>query len=97
MKDSINNTVDRVVFRMIRGEVCAFLPDSDVNYGNILCYAHIGQHSEASLEYYRLGRLATPQEYTDLKTELESIGYKIRVMKRIDTDSINWVRCCGRN
>ena len=75
--------MDRVAFRMIRGEVNAFMPDAEVNPGMIGCYAHVGQHSDASLDYYREGRLATPEEYTDLKTELESIGYQVKVIKRI--------------
>jgi hypothetical protein len=75
--------MDKVVFRVIRGEVNAFIPDIKANAGNILCYAHVGQHSEASLGYYRLGRLATPEEYAALKAELESIGYKVKVIKRI--------------
>ena len=83
---------DRVAFRVIRGEVEAFLPDVDVNRGMIMCYAHIGQHSEASLDYYREGRPATPKEYASLKRELTGIGYKLQVVKRIRTDSRNWVR-----
>lgn len=83
---------DRVLFRVIRGEVNAFLPDADVNWGRIMCYAHIGQHSEASLDYYREGRLAKPREYADLKRELERIGYKLQVIQRLRTDTINWVR-----
>ncbi len=74
---------DRVLFRVIRGEVEAFLPDVPANPGNIMCYAHIGQHSEASRGYYGMGRPATPREYAPLKRELESIGYKLQVVKRL--------------
>lgn len=35
------------------GEAVLFFPSYAANFGNIVCYAHIGQHSEASLEYYR--------------------------------------------
>ena len=59
------------------------MPDSEANPGHILCYAHIGQHSEASMGYYRSGRLARPEEYRDLKVELERIGYDVQVAKRI--------------
>jgi hypothetical protein len=74
---------DRVIFRVIRGEVNAFMPDAEANPGNILCYAHMGQHSEASYDYYREGRPAKPEEYRDLKSELERIGYKVIVAHRI--------------
>ena len=85
MKQRAKKTVvkDRVLFRVIRGEVEAFLPDVPANRGNIVCYAHIGQHSEASLDYYRLGRPAKPREYAELKRELERIGYKLQVVKRL--------------
>lgn len=33
--------------------VMLFLPDMPANSGNIVCYAHVGQHSEASMTYYR--------------------------------------------
>lgn len=39
-----------ILFRKDRktNEVVAFIPESTVNYGHILSYMHIGQHSEAS-------------------------------------------------
>lgn len=74
---------DKVLFRVIQGEVNAFLPEHDTNYGMIMCYASLGGHGEASLEYYRSGRLATPKEYADLKAEMQSMGYKLRPMKRL--------------
>lgn len=43
------------------------------------CYCHIGQHSECSPEYVKECKLATPEQYADLKKELESIGYKLKV------------------
>lgn len=78
----------RVIFKIIQSELIAFILDDkghivDANPGHIVCYAHIGQHSEASYDYYRKGRHATPQEYADLKAELEAIGYEITVGKRI--------------
>ena len=29
-----------------------FIEGDDANFGMITCYAHLGQHSEASLDYY---------------------------------------------
>lgn len=34
------------------GSPVLFLPEYSANPGNIVCYAHTGQHSEASLSYY---------------------------------------------
>lgn len=34
------------------GNPVLFFPEVEANRGNILCYAHMGQHSEASIEYY---------------------------------------------
>ena len=77
-------TKDKVIFRVIRGEINAFIPGKNpMLNGNITCYAHIGQHSDAGIDYYRLGRLATEEEYTPLKQELESIGYNIKVYKKL--------------
>lgn len=36
-----------------QGNAVLFFPEYAANLGNIVCYAHIGQHSEAALEYYR--------------------------------------------
>jgi hypothetical protein len=44
--------------------------------GTIGSYMHIGQHSAASERCYLLElKPAEPDEYADLKAELEAIGY----------------------
>ena len=80
----------KVIFRKSRNpyteewEVEAFFPDGHVNPGNIMCYAHVGQHSEASIEYYAETKPCSPKEYADLKRELWRIGYRgLRVMKKV--------------
>lgn len=55
------------------GNVVAFLPELPANVGNIVCYAHIGQHGEASIEYYHSTREALPSEYASLHDELKGI------------------------
>lgn len=78
-----------VIFRVvtIQGitEVTAFLPH-DVNSlaGDVTCYAHIGQHSSANYNYcVSKSRLATPEEYEDLKKEMETLfGYNFNVIKK---------------
>lgn len=52
--------------------------------GNLLCYAHLGQHSAAAPDYVKELRPATPAEYADLKSELESIGYNLEVMNLLE-------------
>ena len=44
-------------------------------------YSHIGQHSSCAIEYVNQSRPATETEYADLKKELESIGYILKVCK----------------
>lgn len=41
------------------GNAVLFLPDQDANTGRMVCYAHIGQHSEAQIEYYHGTKPAT--------------------------------------
>jgi len=82
-----------VIFRIPRSKrlaendgVTAYFPTIPSDYQGfyITCYAHVGQHCGASLEHLNNPRTrpATPAEYADLKSELESLGYKLRVYKR---------------
>lgn len=48
-----------------------------------LSYAHIGQHGGCSIVYARKCKKATPEQYADLKNELESIGYNLNIIKSI--------------
>jgi hypothetical protein len=83
----------RVVFKMTPvqkefdesvPECIAFLLDCPANKGYVLSYMHIGQHSEASIDFVRDCRLAKPEEYAELKTELESLGYDLIIKKRLN-------------
>ena len=66
-----------VIFKKDRrnNEIIAFFPDTmydgSCNPGNLMSYAHIGQHSEASVDYYNMCRPATEEEYASLLHELE--------------------------
>ena len=68
-----------VIFKKDRkmGEVLAFFPDTindgSCNPGNIMCYAHNGQHGEASIDYFHECKPCSEEEYADLLTELEGI------------------------
>lgn len=77
----------KVVFRKFSdGEVIAMFYEDQrpSKYGTIcMSYLQMGQHGEASLSLVSDTKLATPEEYADLKEELESIGYNLDVRKRI--------------
>lgn len=69
----------KVIFRKAKNpytkeyEVVAFFPEIDANYGKILSYMHIGQHSEADLEFYQETKKTTETEYKPLLEELKAI------------------------
>ncbi len=64
----------KVIYRKeAGGGIVAFLPELPAARGNIVCYAHTGQHSEASTDYYSHTEAATPAEYNDLHSELKAI------------------------
>jgi hypothetical protein len=65
----------RVTFKVSQGEVVAFLWDVEANKGNIMSYMRVGQHGEASIDFYRELELATPRQYKSLYEELQSVGY----------------------
>ena len=55
--------------------------------GAVAYYAHVGQHGGADYSYFTEKTVpALESEYTDLKTELESIGYNLRIVKRRNYD-----------
>lgn len=66
----------KVKFYIIDGEILAVFPEeiADGQF-NMLCYAHIGQHSSCSKEYLRGKKLASPEQYNDLHAELIRQGY----------------------
>lgn len=79
-----------VLFRIWKDktrDLIALFPDiqaGDAQDSNrVQSYMHIGQHSGADyIHVIRITRPAKPSEYADLKAELESIGYNLKVAKR---------------
>jgi hypothetical protein len=80
-------------------EVIALFPTLPANYGQILCYSHIGQHSECAYEFARgkgtaVIRNATPTEYTPLLNELKAIyepnpdAYRLKVKTRLNHEDL---------
>lgn len=85
MKKDAEKTI--VVFRKFKeGDVIALFPEipGSSKY-DCLSYMTIGQHSSASLEIVRETTLAKPEEYKNLKNELEEIGYNLVVKSKISS------------
>lgn len=81
--------VTPVIFRTDGEEVIAIFPcEPGDRYGyKMLCYAKMGQHSTCSVEWARSRkhRSATPDEYAELRRELESApyNYRLKVYRRM--------------
>ena len=76
-----------VVFRVWKDHpsTIALFPDKPADRYNILCqsYERLGQHGGADYEGTMLAtRKAKPEEYADLLSELESIGYRLTIKSR---------------
>ena len=55
---------------------------NDLSKDTVTCYAHIGQHSAVHLDYLKECTIAQKEDYLPLKTELESIGYKLNILNK---------------
>lgn len=67
------------------GDAIAFMPEGDANPGMVVSYMHIGQHSEASHDYYRSTKVAqyADADVRELVRELVSVGYAVHLVKRM--------------
>jgi hypothetical protein len=86
----------RVSFRESKdGEITAVFLDRIGTGGNLVCYAHTGQHSECSVGWVRNTKVA--RSYAELRAEMESIGYDIIVSKKMVYPKPGQIRCekCG--
>ncbi len=77
------------------GTPILFLPQDAANYGRIVCYSHIGQHSEADVAYYTND--TKPDKINacaDLIREYENLGEKTEsiIRKRLNWDMLSWRR-----
>lgn len=76
-----------VIFRKFKdtGDVIAIFPEepsTDAQH-ECLSYMHIGQHGSCVPKYLMMVTVpATPEEYEDLKKELEGIGYDLVIRYR---------------
>lgn len=60
--------------------VFAYFPEVVHNGELKTCYSHIGQHSACHPDYAKECKEATPDQYADLKKELEGLGYNLNVI-----------------
>ena len=88
-----DNYITEVIFRReykgeFKGNIIAVFPYeiSDLQ-GGVLSYMHVGQHSGMDYNAVIDGtKPAKKNEYADLKSELESLGYNPKVVKRRNYD-----------
>lgn len=79
--------VDRVIFKKEPdGDfdgIVAFFPrmTGDMSPETMGCYAHLGQHGAACMNYAAGLENATPEEYAELKRELEHLGYELEIVE----------------
>lgn len=82
-KDTFKTFV-KFLIHPANGDLIAYFPYMKYGYNGYrndlkTCYAHVGQHSSCAPEYAKECRYATEAEYKDLKTELESLGYDLKL------------------
>lgn len=73
-----------------RIEITAVFPTVPGTVGDpdsMECYAHIGQHGTCSVDWYReKTRPARVEEYAPLARELESLGYRLDIRQRLNSE-----------
>ena len=87
-RKKIKNGITEVVFRKWKRSIIALFPyEVENSRGDVMSYQRIGQHSSANYNYIIVNsKPATQKEYKNLKKELENIGYKLKVIKRMNYD-----------
>lgn len=86
-KHNCSHGFTKVIFRKYRnnGDILALFPEVPADCYGKYCqsYEHVGQHGAADYHHcIRITIAAKPAEFADLKTELESRGYCLQIMKR---------------
>lgn len=82
----------KVIFRFWKKDIIAIFPEELGDSSPYTCssYMHIGQHGACDPNLIiDHSRLATPEEYDDLKEELEDqVGYNLIIIKRYRQDHL---------
>jgi len=88
----------KVIFRKWNGKdgtVIAIFPEELGTYDPSICYSyeHIGQGgSYRDYVVIKRSRLAKPDEYADLQSELESRGYSLKIIQRVPSAAYEFRR-----
>lgn len=80
-----------VIFRKwSNGDIIALFPLEPGDCNGVYCmsYEQIGQHGQAATDLPST-EPATPEEYASLARELRSIGYVLRIGKRVPRNAMN--------
>ena len=76
-----------------QGHPILFFPEASANAGRIVCYVHMGQHSEADMTYYwglkniPVKDAARWQEANDLISEYQGFMNEGETMQRVHRDN----------
>lgn len=73
----------KVLFVKCEGEIIAVMPyELGTNDPlTMLCYQHIGQHGSCHVSWVKSQKRAKPEEYSNLLSELESVGYEVEITR----------------
>lgn len=87
------NQAVKVIFRKYHtGDIVAIFPEmpATLHPDSMVCYQTIGQHGSVSSTIFisDYTSKASPSEYSSLKAELESIGYKLDICQRMSQKMI---------
>lgn len=80
-----------VIFRKwSNGDIIALFPLEPGDCSGVYCmsYEQIGQHGQAATDLPNT-EPATPEEYSNLARELRSIGYVLRIGKRVPRNAMD--------
>ncbi len=83
--------VTKVIFRYWKGDVIAIFPEipGDMDPLNCLSYQRVGQHGTCDPSHIiKTSKAATESQYHGLKTELESIGYHLKIVSRQGANAV---------
>lgn len=83
VKEKIEKT--KVIFKKFEGEIVAVFPEEPgtIDPNTCMSYQHVGQHGTMDADFISKMYAAAPEEYADLKNELEKIvGYDLEVIRR---------------
>ena len=73
----------KVLFVKSEGEIVAIMP-YELGTNNpltMLCYQHLGQHGSCHASWVQTQKKAQPEEYGQLLSELESLGYEVEITR----------------